>query len=119
MLYKTLTARFEVLTVVKMFMLVTWVVTLCGLEGRYTYFGGTYCLHVQICLQPKSWQPCTRLFDVTTRNTTVNIFTDLRTSNILSVFIFQSQDNECNNGAGLFVRVFFTSFELEEIDYCI
>jgi hypothetical protein len=38
--------RFEVLTVVKMSM-VFWVVTPCGLVGRYQCFGGTYCLHLQ------------------------------------------------------------------------
>jgi hypothetical protein len=31
--------RFEVLTAVKMSMLVFWVVTLCGLVGRYQRFG--------------------------------------------------------------------------------
>jgi hypothetical protein len=39
--------RFEVLTAVKMSILVFWVVTQCGLVGRYQRFGGTYCLHLQ------------------------------------------------------------------------
>jgi hypothetical protein len=39
--------KFEVLTVVKMSLLVLWVVTLCGLIHRYLCFGETYCLHVQ------------------------------------------------------------------------
>jgi hypothetical protein len=39
--------RFEVLTAVKMSVLFFWVVTLCGLVGKYQRFGGTYCLHLQ------------------------------------------------------------------------
>jgi hypothetical protein len=35
--------RFQVLTAVKMPMLIFWVVTLCGFAGRYHRFGGTYC----------------------------------------------------------------------------
>jgi hypothetical protein len=38
--------RSEVLTAVKMSMLVFWVVKLCGLIGRYERFGGTYCFHL-------------------------------------------------------------------------
>jgi hypothetical protein len=41
------TLRFEVLTALKMSILVKWVVTPCGLVGRYQRFGGTYCLHRQ------------------------------------------------------------------------
>jgi hypothetical protein len=38
----------EVITVAKkMLILVFSVVMLCGLEGRYQHFGGTYCLHLQ------------------------------------------------------------------------
>jgi hypothetical protein len=37
--------RYEVLTAVKMAMLVFWVVTSCGLGNRYQRFGETYCLH--------------------------------------------------------------------------
>jgi hypothetical protein len=41
--------KFEVLTPVKMSMLVFGVVTPCGLTGRSRYqcFGGTYCFHLQ------------------------------------------------------------------------
>jgi hypothetical protein len=39
--------RFEVFTAVKMLMLFFWVITSCGLVGRYQRFGGTYCLHLQ------------------------------------------------------------------------
>jgi hypothetical protein len=39
--------RFEVLTEVKLSMLVFWVVTPCGLVGRYQRFGRTYCLNLQ------------------------------------------------------------------------
>jgi hypothetical protein len=34
--------RFEVLTAVKMSVLFLWVVTPCGLIGRYQHFGETY-----------------------------------------------------------------------------
>jgi hypothetical protein len=42
--------RFEVLTAVKMPMLVVYVETKCGVVGRCQGFGGTYCLHHQ-CVQ--------------------------------------------------------------------
>jgi hypothetical protein len=35
--------RFEVLTAVKISIMVFWVVTPCGLAGTYHRFGGTYC----------------------------------------------------------------------------
>jgi hypothetical protein len=38
---------FDVLTAVKMSMLLFYVVTLYGLVGRYQNFGETYCLHLQ------------------------------------------------------------------------
>jgi hypothetical protein len=41
--------RFEVLPAVKMSMLVFWVVKPYGLVGRDQRFGGTYCLHLQVC----------------------------------------------------------------------
>jgi hypothetical protein len=39
--------RSEVLTAVKVSSLAFWVVTPCGLVGRYQRFGGTYCRHHQ------------------------------------------------------------------------
>jgi hypothetical protein len=39
--------RFEVLTAVKMLMLIFWVFTPYGLVGTYKRFGGAYCLHLQ------------------------------------------------------------------------
>jgi hypothetical protein len=39
--------RFDVLTAVRMSMLLLWVVTPCELVGRYQRFGETYCLHLQ------------------------------------------------------------------------
>jgi hypothetical protein len=39
--------RFEVLTAVKITMLVFCDATPCGLVGGYQGFGGTYCLHLQ------------------------------------------------------------------------
>jgi hypothetical protein len=40
-------ARFEVITAVRMAMLLFWVVTSCGLVGKYQRFGETYCLQLQ------------------------------------------------------------------------
>jgi hypothetical protein len=37
----------DVLRMVTISMLVFWVVTPCGLAGRYRRFGGTYRLHLQ------------------------------------------------------------------------
>jgi hypothetical protein len=39
--------RFEVLTVVKMLILVFCVLRQCGLLLRYQHFGGKYCLDLQ------------------------------------------------------------------------
>jgi hypothetical protein len=39
--------RSEVLTAVRMSILVLWIVTPCGLVGTYQRFGETYCLHLQ------------------------------------------------------------------------
>jgi hypothetical protein len=39
--------KFEVLTVVKMWTVGFWVVTLCSLVGSYHHFRGTYHLHLQ------------------------------------------------------------------------
>jgi hypothetical protein len=39
--------RFGIITVVRTSMLVSWVVTLRALVGRYQRFGGKYCLHLQ------------------------------------------------------------------------
>jgi hypothetical protein len=49
-------------------MLVFWVVTPCGLVGRYQRIGGTYCLHLQ---------PCVRI-----EKTNIVIFNAVRTSNL-------------------------------------
>jgi hypothetical protein len=43
--------RYEVLTTVKLPILVVWVETQCGVLGRYQRFGGTYCVYLQ-CVQP-------------------------------------------------------------------
>jgi hypothetical protein len=43
-------------------MLVLWVVTQCGLAGRFQRFGGTYCLNLQ---------------GVTTQNIDIDIFDDV------------------------------------------
>jgi hypothetical protein len=39
--------RFEVLTTVKMSMVVFWFVTPCELVGQYQHFGVTCCPHLQ------------------------------------------------------------------------
>jgi hypothetical protein len=44
--------RYEVLTAVKMALLVVWVETQFGVVGRYQRFGGTYWLHFQ-CVEPR------------------------------------------------------------------
>jgi hypothetical protein len=44
---QVLFARVEVLMAVKMSMLLFWVVTPCGIVGRYQRFGWTCCLHLQ------------------------------------------------------------------------
>jgi hypothetical protein len=44
--------RYEVLTSVKMPMLVVWVEAICLVVGRYQCFGRTYCLHLR-CVQPR------------------------------------------------------------------
>jgi hypothetical protein len=44
--YRLYDLRSEVLTAVKMSMLVFWVVTPCGLVNGYQRFGGTYRLHL-------------------------------------------------------------------------
>jgi hypothetical protein len=63
-----------------MLMLVFWVVTPCGLLGRYQRFRGTYCLH----LQPmKCWYLPTSPHGVTTQKTNTDIFTAVRISNLV------------------------------------
>jgi hypothetical protein len=39
--------RYEVLTAVRISMLVFWVITPCALVARYQHFGETCCLHLQ------------------------------------------------------------------------
>jgi hypothetical protein len=51
-LHKYRHVRLEVLTTVKMLMLVFWVATPCVLAAKYQRFGETYCLH----LQPWRWR---------------------------------------------------------------
>jgi hypothetical protein len=41
----------DVLTVVKMSMLVIWVVPPCGLVGRFQRFGGKYYLHLALKME--------------------------------------------------------------------
>jgi hypothetical protein len=36
-----------IVNMIKISMLVFWVITQCGLVGRYQRLGGTYCLHHQ------------------------------------------------------------------------
>jgi hypothetical protein len=50
----------------KMLTVVFWVVTPCGLAGRYKRFGDTYCLHLQ---------------GVTTQKTDMHVLNAMRTSN--------------------------------------
>jgi hypothetical protein len=39
--------RLEVLTAVKMTMVIFWAVTQCDFVGGYQSFGGTHCIHLQ------------------------------------------------------------------------
>jgi hypothetical protein len=43
--------RFEVLTGVKMSVLVFWVVTPCGLASTYQRFGGTKCINTALKME--------------------------------------------------------------------
>jgi hypothetical protein len=38
--------RYEILTALKISMMLFWVVTPCGIVSRSQNFGGTYCLHL-------------------------------------------------------------------------
>jgi hypothetical protein len=75
-------------------MLALCVVTPCERVGIYDRFGGTYCPHLQswnslqLCrwrqyVPPKRLYIPTRLYDVTTHKTNIEIFTTVRTSNII------------------------------------
>jgi hypothetical protein len=72
--------RFEVLTAVKISTLVFWVVTPCGLVGRYQRFGGTHCHHLQHFgrllqyVPPKRWYIPTSPHGVTTQKTSINAY---------------------------------------------
>jgi hypothetical protein len=68
--------RFQVHMAVKMSMLVFWVVTPCGLVGRYQRFGGTYRLHLQGWRRrqydpPKGWYAPMSPHGVTTQKTNI------------------------------------------------
>jgi hypothetical protein len=73
--------RSEVLTAVKMSMVVLSVVTQSGFVGEYQRFGGTYCVCLQGCSSETLLLPS--LHGVTTQETTMKlniICTDLRAS---------------------------------------
>jgi hypothetical protein len=44
----------EVLTVVKMTIIIFWVETRCNVAGGYLCFRETYCLHIQV--KPEGWR---------------------------------------------------------------
>jgi hypothetical protein len=50
--------RFEVLTAVKMSMLLFCVIPPCGLVGTYQRFGGTSCLHLQDSVHHACFEAC-------------------------------------------------------------
>jgi hypothetical protein len=59
--------------------LVFWVLTPCGLVGRYQRFGGTYYLHLQTFVAIYNTNP----HDVTKQTTNIDIFTAVRTSYLI------------------------------------
>jgi hypothetical protein len=71
---------------------VFWVVTLCTLVGCYQCFGEKYCPHLHV--QTRRWKTLqvevtpTRQHDVTTQNTTIEIFTTVRTSSLITSYLF-------------------------------
>jgi hypothetical protein len=70
---------FEVLTDVKLSMLVLWVTTSCGLVGRYWRFGKTYCPVFKALrrwrqeVPPKRWYLLTSSHGVATQKTNVDV----------------------------------------------
>jgi hypothetical protein len=60
----------------RLFMLVSWVVTPCGLICRYQYFWGIYCLH----LHAWSWYIPTSPHGVATHMTSINVLNAVGTS---------------------------------------
>jgi hypothetical protein len=55
----------------KIAVLVFWVVTPCGLVGRYQQFGGTCCLHI---LPLKYWYLCTHPHVITDQKTSIDMW---------------------------------------------
>jgi hypothetical protein len=70
--------------------LVFWVVTLCGLVGRYHNFRGTYCFHLQ---------------GITTQKTSINIFTTVKTSNLIQLINSSKNTLPCYLNLFLFLIV--------------
>jgi hypothetical protein len=69
--------------------LVFWVVTQCGLVGRYQRFGGTYCLHLQPWrwmqyVSPKRFYRLTSPHGATTQNINIDILS-MTSKNIIQL----------------------------------
>jgi hypothetical protein len=60
-------------------MLVFWILTPCGLIGRYQHLGGTNCLDLQGCT--------TSAYVVITEKTNINSFTTVRNSKLILLCI--------------------------------
>jgi hypothetical protein len=68
---------------------------LCGLEGIYQHFGGTY-IHFQGHFSPEDGgsmflQNVGTAYKSTNRKTSINIFTAMKTTNLISFLILSSQ----------------------------
>jgi hypothetical protein len=103
--------------------LVLWVVTPCGLIGRYQCFGGTYCLHLHpwrwrhyVCL--KCWCLPTSPQGITTQKTNTDIFTAMRTSNFIQVLVLLTPSSEWSV-SGLFFILYLLGYTAINIRHFI
>jgi hypothetical protein len=70
--------KFEVLTAVKMLIVVFWVMTLCDLVGGYQHFRGKYCLHLQDEVTEGDHYQEIRKFMHSVNNSDIFVVTDFR-----------------------------------------
>jgi hypothetical protein len=70
--------------------LVFCVVMPYGLVDRYQHFGGTYCLHLWPSETLVCWYVPASPHNITTHKTNVDIFTALKTSNLIYLIVLSS-----------------------------